>query len=102
MTRSRVLEAFTAALLDDDADALYDRAPCGYLTMAPDGTVVKTNHTLRTMLGADELTGRTWQELLSPAGRVLHETLLMPTLRLSGAVTEVAVDPPAGPAQRYG
>ena len=92
MTRSRVLEAFTAALLDDDADALYDRAPCGYLTMAPDGTVVKTNHTLRTMLGADELTGRTWQELLSPAGRVLHETLLMPTLRLSGAVTEVAVD----------
>ncbi len=92
MTRSRVLEAFTAALLDDDPQALYDKAPCGYLTLAPDGTVVKTNDTLRTMLRTHELTGTTWQELLSPAGRVLHETLLMPTLRLSGAVNEVAVD----------
>ncbi len=92
MTRSRVLEAFTAALLDDDPQALYDKAPCGYLTLAPDGTVVKTNDTLRTMLRTDELTGTTWQELLSPAGRVLHETLLMPTLRLRGAVNEVTVD----------
>ena len=92
MTRSRVLEAFTAALLDDDPQALYDKAPCGYLTMAPDGTVVKTNETLRTMLRAGELAGTTWQQLLSPAGRVLHETLLMPSLRLNGAVNEVAVD----------
>ena len=92
MTRSRVLEAFTAALLDDDAQALYDKAPCGYLTMAPDGTVVKTNETLRTMLRAGELAGTTWQQLLSPAARVLHETLLMPSLRLNGAVNEVAVD----------
>lgn len=92
MTRSRVLEAFTAALLDDDPQALYDKAPCGYLTMAPDGTVVKTNETLRTMLRAGELAGTTWQQLLSPAARVLHETLLMPSLRLNGAVNEVAVD----------
>ena len=68
MSKSRVLEAFTAALLDDDPRALYDQAPCGYLTLAPDGTVVKTNTTLRTMLRCtDDLAGTTLHELLVPS-----------------------------------
>ena len=93
MSKSRVLEAFTAALLDDDPRALYDQAPCGYLTLAPDGTVVKTNTTLRTMLRCtDDLAGTTLHELLVPSARVLVETHVMPMLRLQGAVNEVALE----------
>jgi hypothetical protein len=34
------LEAFYAALLSDDAEALYERAPCVNVSTPPDGTIV--------------------------------------------------------------
>ena len=43
MTAQAADEAFYAALLDDDPEKLYERAPCGYLTTTPDGTIVKVN-----------------------------------------------------------
>jgi phosphoserine phosphatase RsbU/P len=88
-------EAFYAALLDDDPEQLYDRAPCGYLTTAPDGTVVKTNATFRSLTGytQDDLVGRrTFADLLSPGGRIFHETHYDPLLRMQGTVREVALD----------
>jgi sigma-B regulation protein RsbU (phosphoserine phosphatase) len=88
-------EAFHAALLDDDPEQLYERAPCGYLTTTPDGTVVKTNATFSALTGyeREELVGRrTFAELLSPGGRIYHETHFAPTLRMHGAVAEVAFD----------
>ena len=39
----RALTRFYAALLDDDAEELYEHAPCGYLSRTPDGTIVKVN-----------------------------------------------------------
>ena len=45
------LDAFHAALLDDDAQALYERAPCGYLSSTTDGTIIKVNQTLLTWIG---------------------------------------------------
>ena len=45
-SRRRVLRR---PALDDDAEALYDRAPCGYLSTAPDGTIVKVNGTFLTL-----------------------------------------------------
>ena len=36
-SEGQALEAFYEALLDDDAEELYDRAPCGYLSTTPDG-----------------------------------------------------------------
>jgi sigma-B regulation protein RsbU (phosphoserine phosphatase) len=87
--------AFDAALLSDDAETLYDRAPCGYLSTTPDGLVVKANRTFLTLTGyaADELVGRrTFSELLTPGGRIYHETHYAPMLRLHGTAREIALD----------
>lgn len=94
MSKSRVLEAFAAALLQDDPEALYDRAPCGYVSAAPDGTLLKTNRTFRMMTGHDavSLVGRPLVDLLSTGARVFYETHIYPMLELRGSVSELAVD----------
>jgi PAS domain S-box-containing protein len=95
MNSQAASEAFYAALLDDDPEQLYERAPCGYLTTTPDGIVVKTNATFESLTGytREELVGRqTFAELLSPGGRIYHETHYAPMLRMQGTVREVAFE----------
>ncbi|QWZ07062.1 PAS domain-containing protein [Nocardioides panacis] len=95
MSWETATEAFYAALLDDDPEQLYERAPCGYLTTTPDGTVVKANATFSTLTGYDreELIGRrTFSELLTAGGRIYHETHFAPLLRMHGQVAEVAFE----------
>jgi sigma-B regulation protein RsbU (phosphoserine phosphatase) len=86
---------FDAALLADDAEALYDRAPCAYLSTTPDGVVVKVNQTFLTWTGLarDEVVGRRrFADLLGAGGRIYHETHFAPMLRLQGSVREMALD----------
>ncbi|HEX4976593.1 MAG TPA: SpoIIE family protein phosphatase [Nocardioides sp.] len=86
---------FEAALLEDDPELLYDRAPCGYLSTTPDGLIVKVNQTLLTWTGLDrdELVGRrTFAELLTVGGRIYHETHYAPMLRLQGEARAIALD----------
>ena len=88
-------EGFYSALLDDDAEKLYERAPCGYLSTTPDGSIVKVNQTFLALTGYTrrELVGqRTLAGLLSPGGRIYHDTHYGPMLRLQGTVREIAVD----------
>lgn len=88
-------EAFHEALLDDDPTALYDKAPCGYLSTAPDGGIVKVNATFLTWTGytAGDLVGHgRLAELLTPGGRVYFETHVSPMLHSSGQVGEIALD----------
>jgi sigma-B regulation protein RsbU (phosphoserine phosphatase) len=87
--------AFAAALLSDDAETLYDRAPCGYLSTMPDGLIVKTNSTFLTLTGyeADDLVGRRrFSELLTAGGRIYHETHYAPMLQMQGSAREIALD----------
>ncbi|HVL52506.1 MAG TPA: SpoIIE family protein phosphatase [Actinomycetota bacterium] len=88
------LEAFYGALADDDADELYDRAPCGYLSTTPDGTIIKVNQTFLTWTGysRDELVGRTFAELLTAGGRIYHETHYAPMLQMQGTAREIALE----------
>jgi phosphoserine phosphatase RsbU/P len=89
------LDAFYGALLDDDAEELYDRAPCGYLSTTPDGTLIKANETFLTLTGyrREELIGRrTFAELLSAGGRMYHETHFAPMLRMQGRAREIAFE----------
>jgi sigma-B regulation protein RsbU (phosphoserine phosphatase) len=91
----QAFDAFFAALLDDDADRLYDQAPCGYLSTTPEGTIVKANQTFLTLVGysRDELIGRVrFAELLSPGGRIYHETHYAPMLRMQGGAREIALE----------
>ncbi|HEU5033578.1 MAG TPA: SpoIIE family protein phosphatase [Mycobacteriales bacterium] len=89
------LDAFYEALLDDDAEQLYDRAPCGYLSTTPDGSIIKVNQTFLTLTGyaRAELVGRrSFVDLLTGGGRIYHETHYAPMLRMQGTAREIALD----------
>ncbi|WP_157119183.1 sensor histidine kinase [Azohydromonas lata] len=58
---------------------LYDRAPCGYVSLSPGGTVLQANQTLLRMLGRDhaELAGQDLGALLTPPSRATLPALLV-------------------------
>ena len=82
------------ALPDEDLADLYENAPCGYVSLLPDGRVVKLNGTLADWLGraARDMVGAPFNEFLSFGGRIAFETHLAPLLRLQGHVGEIALD----------
>ena len=79
---------------NDDPDALYDHAPCGYLTTLPDGTIIKVNQTFLSWTGyaRGDLVGRRFRDLLNPGGQMFHETHYAPLLQMQGQVRELAFD----------
>ena len=79
--------------VEDLAD-LYENAPCGYVSLSPDGRVVKLNRRLADWLGwdAEDLVGKPIHDLLSFGGRIAFETHLAPLLRIQGFVNELALD----------
>ncbi|WP_130799510.1 PP2C family protein-serine/threonine phosphatase [Streptomyces otsuchiensis] len=86
--------AFTA-LLEDSAEELYERAPCGYLSTLMDGTVARINGTLLDWLGMtrEEVVSRkSFTDLLTVGGRLYYETHVSPLLRLRGEVNGVAME----------
>ncbi|MCA1844652.1 MAG: SpoIIE family protein phosphatase [Actinobacteria bacterium] len=88
-------EGFYAALLDDDPVELYENAPCGYLSMLLDGTVIKANATFFAWTGfnrADIIGRERFQNLLAPGDRIFYETHYAPLLRMQGSVREIAVE----------
>jgi sigma-B regulation protein RsbU (phosphoserine phosphatase) len=90
-----VTDAFIGALLDDDAQQLYDEAPCGYLSTTPDGTIIKANATFFALTGyqREDLVGkRRFVELLTTGGRIYHETHYAPMLSMQGTAREIAFD----------
>ena len=93
--RHAALDEFYDALLADDAEALYERAPCGYLSTTPSGTIVKVNETFLTWTGysRDDLVGRRrFADLLTAGGRIYHETHYLPMLQMQGRAREIALE----------
>jgi two-component system sensor kinase FixL len=78
----------------EDLEDLFENAPCGYAIARPDGRITKANRTLAAWLGRDQgqLVGRRFQDLLSVAGRIYHETHIAPLLRMQGFFDEIALD----------
>jgi sigma-B regulation protein RsbU (phosphoserine phosphatase) len=77
-----------------DFAALYADAPCGLLVMAADGKITIVNDTFLRWTGfdRDQLVGRRFVELLSPGGRLYHETHFMPMLQMQSTVREIAIE----------
>ncbi|MFI9343965.1 SpoIIE family protein phosphatase [Streptomyces sp. NPDC052773] len=85
----------SAALLEDSTEDLYENAPCGFLSTALDGTIVKVNATLLAWLGhrrADLVGRRTFSDLLTVGGRLYHETHFAPLLRMQGEISGIALE----------
>lgn len=78
----------------EDLEDLYENAPCGYLSLGKDGTIVKVNRTFATWLDRDpaELLGLRLHSLLNVAGKIFYETHFAPLLRMQGFFNEVALD----------
>jgi len=92
--REDAVDAFVGALLDD-AEQLYERAPCGYLSTDPDGTIMRVNATFLALTGytRGELVGRRrFVDLLTGGGRIYHETHYAPMLRMHGSARQIALD----------
>ena len=86
---------FYAALLEDDAVELYERAPIAYVSTDPAGRLVKVNERFVALTGLrrEDVVGRLrFVDLLSAGGRLYHETHFAPLLRLHGAAREIAFD----------
>jgi sigma-B regulation protein RsbU (phosphoserine phosphatase) len=92
--------AFYAALVEDDAEELYENAPCAYLSLLPDGTIAKVNGTFTAWTGhaRDDVLGCRFQDLLAPGDRIFYETHVAPMLRMQGLVREIAVDVVCSPS----
>lgn len=90
-----LVDGFIEALLDDDAQTLYERAPCGYLSTTPDGTIIKANATFLELSGYSRdslIGGKRFVDLLTGGGRIYHETHYAPMLRMHGVAREIALD----------
>ncbi len=78
----------------EDLEDLYENAPCGYLSLRADGTIVKANATFAAWTGysADQLMAKRFLDLLSIPGKIFYETHFAPLLRMQGFFHEVALD----------
>jgi sigma-B regulation protein RsbU (phosphoserine phosphatase) len=78
----------------DEYKDLFEKAPCGYLTMGSDGRITKVNATLTAWTGfeADKFIGRRLHQFLNMAGRIYYETHIAPLLRMQGYFNEFALD----------
>ncbi|MFH9085550.1 PP2C family protein-serine/threonine phosphatase [Streptomyces sp. NPDC017673] len=91
----KAADAAFAALLEDSAEELYEKAPCGYLSTLMDGTIAKINATLLGWLGLEReaVVGRMrFADLLSVGGKLYHETHFAPLLRMQGEISGIALE----------
>ncbi|MEU8951069.1 SpoIIE family protein phosphatase [Streptomyces sp. NPDC048489] len=88
-------DAAFAALLEDNAEDLYETAPCGYVSTLMDGTIAKINGTLLDWLGLDRtmVVGRMrFTDLLTVGSKLYHETHFAPLLRMQGDISGIALE----------
>jgi serine/threonine-protein kinase RsbW len=80
--------------LIESAEELYENAPCGYLSVLPDGVVARVNQTFLDWTGhrREDVLGRRVQELYGVGSRLFHETHLRPLLHMQGEVREMAME----------
>lgn len=78
-------------VVDDDLVELYEQAPCGYLSVTPDGVIIRVNLTFGGWSGrtVEELLGQRFASLLAVGSQIFYETRCLPTLLLAGELREV-------------
>ena len=77
-----------------DYQDLIEHAPCGYITVQPNGRVDRVNRTFLGWSGhaANEMVGKRFSDFLSMPGRIYYETHIAPLLRMQSFFNEFAID----------
>jgi len=78
-----------------DAETLYQQAPCGYVSFYPDGTIIKVNQTLLTLLQYEEpelVYTRKFQQLISKGGNIHYEMIFRPLVSMNSTVKELSYE----------
>ncbi|MCP8968103.1 sensor domain-containing diguanylate cyclase [Ectobacillus ponti] len=72
-------------------DARLKFAPCGYLSLADDGSILALNETLLEWLGypLSDLQGKHVDTILSAPGRLFYQVYFFPLIRMHGTVKEM-------------
>jgi sigma-B regulation protein RsbU (phosphoserine phosphatase) len=78
----------------ENFEDLFEHAPCGYLTLSPDGRIARVNQTFCTWTGYSPgyFIGKRVHQFLNMAGRIYYETHIAPLLRMQGFFNEFALD----------
>lgn len=87
--------AMFGALTPESAEDLYEHAPCGYLSMRPDGLILRVNQTFLTWSDyarEDIVTQQRFIDLLRVGGKLYYETHFAPLLQMHGVADEIAFD----------
>jgi len=87
-------DPFSIEVEHDDLEDLFENAPCGYLSLAPDARIHRCNRTFGRWLGVEaaSLVGKRFPDLLTIAGKIYFETHFAPLLKMQGFFDEVALD----------
>jgi PAS domain S-box-containing protein len=78
-----------------DAETLYQQAPCGYVSFYPDGTIIKVNQTLLTLLQYEEpelVYTKKFQQLISKGGNIHYEMIFRPLVTMNSTVKELSYE----------
>ncbi|KHD77285.1 hypothetical protein MB27_12225 [Actinoplanes utahensis] len=80
--------------LTESAEELYENAPCGYLSILPDGALFRVNQTFLDWTGhrREDLLSRRVQDLYGVGSRIFYETHLRPLLHMQGEVRGLAME----------
>ena len=73
---------------------MIDNAPCGYVTLQPNGRIEYVNLTFLEWSGhtAPQMIGKRFSDFLTMPGRIYYETHIAPLLRMQGSFDEFAID----------
>lgn len=78
-----------------DPIALYENAPCGYLSFTADGKIIKINQTLLDWLGyqrEDVVHKLYFKNLISKGGQIYYEMFYFPLLLIQNVLNEINFD----------
>jgi sigma-B regulation protein RsbU (phosphoserine phosphatase) len=77
-----------------DFREMVENAPCGYVSLRPNGHIEFVNRTFLAWSGhtAEQMVGKRLSDFLTMAGRIYYETHIAPLLRMQGAFEEFAID----------
>src|ERR1700734_3019304 len=73
---------------------LFENAPCGYLVLDMDGSILSANAGFLHLAGLSkgQEAGLNFRKLLSSAGAIFYDSQVLPPLLLSGTRGEIALD----------